>query len=75
MRAEDSNQFRGVELCRNGPALSHLLFVDLLIMLRASKKDALSNAKIFFKIIAEWSGEEVKFQKSGIFFLNASYQN
>lgn len=44
-------------------------------MLRASKKDALSNAKIFFKKIAEWSGEEVKFQKSGIFLLNASYQN
>ena len=27
-RAVDSKQFRGVQVCRNGPILSHLLFAD-----------------------------------------------
>lgn len=59
---------QGIKTCRNAPAITHLLYVDdLLLACRADKQNVESLFQCF-DMYYSWSGQAANLEKSHVFF-------
>ena len=67
-KEEECGRIHGIKISRNSPAVSHLLYVDdLMIAVRADEMEA-STVNDCFKKYCMWSGQEANVEKSQILF-------
>lgn len=71
-REELNQNFHGIKMDKSGPAVSHLLYADdLLVMSRVAKKET-ETFRRCFDIYCSWSGQEANLDKSNILFCKNS---
>lgn len=74
-REEAEGGVHGIEVDRNSPSVSHIMYADdLLVMARAAKTEVKSFKKMF-DIYCLWSGQEANLEKSSIFFSKSTMRN
>lgn len=59
-----------LKICRHGPSLSHLFFVDDLILMSQATKESSNAIKGILENFCSWSGQKINNQKSKILFSN-----
>lgn len=67
-RAEQMKEIKEVKVSRNGPTISHLFFVDDLIIMSSARLNKISHYKSILDKFCVWSGQEINFNKYGIHF-------
>ena len=75
VRAENHGFINGIKISRDSPRISYLLFVDDLMFFA---KASTSEASIILDCLTtylQWSGQNINFQKSSIFFSLNSHHN
>jgi len=66
--AEQEGRLHGIKICRNAPAVSHLLFTDdSLILCKASRAEA-QQLKEILRVYEECSGQMINVDKSAVMF-------
>ncbi|XP_074352234.1 uncharacterized protein LOC141691390 [Apium graveolens] len=66
--AAEEGQTSGCRICTNAPSVTHLLFADdSFLLFKATANEALT-VKSVLNTYQSWSGQDVNYQKSAIFF-------
>ncbi|XP_026433772.1 uncharacterized protein LOC113331256 [Papaver somniferum] len=66
--AETQQQIQGIKICKDAPAINHLLFVDdCMIFCKANMQECNNLIQIFYEF-GKSSGKLINFSKFGIFF-------
>ncbi|PKI72827.1 hypothetical protein CRG98_006807 [Punica granatum] len=68
-RAEALGTIKGIQVSRSAPKISHLMFVDDLIILARATTTETNNVKCILDKFDSWSGQEINLSKSGVYFL------
>ncbi|XP_026428333.1 uncharacterized protein LOC113324228 [Papaver somniferum] len=66
--AETQHQIQGIKICRDAPAINHLLFADECMVFCKANMQECNNLIQIFQEFGQSSGQLINFSKSGIFF-------
>ena len=67
-KAEMEGHIRGVAICRNGPKVSHLFFVDDSVLFCSTKEEECQKIFDILAIYERGSGQKINREKTKIFF-------
>ena len=67
-KAEMEGHIRGVAICRNGPKVSHLFFVDDSVIFCSAKEEECQKILDILAIYERGSGQKINREKTNIFF-------
>ena len=67
-KAKMEGHIRGVAICRNGPKVSHLFFVDDSVLFCSTKEEECQKIFDILAIYERGSGQKINREKTNIFF-------
>ncbi|KAI8532839.1 hypothetical protein RHMOL_Rhmol11G0245700 [Rhododendron molle] len=67
-KGEEDQSIKGVRICRNSPAVSHLFFADDTLLFGEASNRALANIKRILEVYGRASGQLINYGKSCCFF-------
>ena len=67
-KAESDGLLRGVSICRNGPHVSHLFFIDDSVLLCRAKESECQVILDILSVYEKGSGQKINRDKTNVFF-------